>query len=273
MMSIRQALVEYLDVVRTFAFEIASISSGVYDTDSPGKVLQNPILWVQKEADWIVELLEALDIIQNYVELVRRWANHVSGVAHNLGITDIEITKVERKQTSIVALLKMKSFDQDYLKWVLADISQEVDRLILPTQQLIEKAPRLLELTDQFRGFFMENVKKIVLAWTGQNLEELYNRLIEVLDAAHGSENPKNALKYIGSYCDIIFQVAFSTPMLIGESTTTAFSPKKMKTSQSRVDQIIEGIHDLREFVRLRKQAYLRFLQHLEVLIQAVLPP
>lgn len=272
-MSIRQVLVEYLDVVRAYAFEVVSISSGVYDLVSPGKILQKPDEWIQTEADWIDSLLETLDIIQHYVELVRRWANHVFGIVHNLRITDIQITKVERKQTSVTALLQRKTFDQDYLQWVLADVSQEVDRLVASTQDLLEKAPQLLELTEQFRGSFMENVKQIALAWTTQNLEELYKHIIKVLDEAHRSKSPKTALKHIGTYCDIIFQAVFSTPMLIGESSTTVFSPKTMKTSQSRVDQIIEGINNLREFVKLRKKAYLRFLQHLEALLQAVLPP
>ncbi|MFX1561919.1 MAG: hypothetical protein ACFFDP_01240 [Promethearchaeota archaeon] len=272
MMSIRLALANYLDEVRAFVFEVIKLGSAVYDPFSSSKVLQQPDAWIQAEADWIDELLEALGIIQQYVNLVNRWANHVFGIAHNLSITAIEITKIERRQTSVAALLQTKTFDEDYLQWVLADVSQEVDRLVVETQELLEKAPRFLELTEQFRGSFMENVKQIALAWTTQNLEKLYEQLIEVLDGAHSGENPREVMKYLVKYCDIIFSVVFSTPMFIDESSPTVFSSRKMKTSRSRIDQLSDGLQNLREFVKLRKMAYLRFLQHVEALLRAVLP-
>jgi hypothetical protein len=272
-MPIRQALAEYLDAIRAFSFEVVKVDSGAYDgVISPSEILQQPDVWIQKEADWIDPLLEALNIIQKYIDLVRRWAIHVFGITHNLQVTHDDITKVKQKKTSIAALIQPKTFDYDYLQWIMADISQELDRLVVATRELLRMIPHFLELVEQLRGSFVENMKQIASAWANQNLDALYGQLIKALEEAHSSDNPELILKCIGSYCDIIFSVVFSTPMLVEESSIVVFSSETMKISQNRVNQIADGIQNLQEFVRLRKTAYLRFLQHIEVLLRAALP-
>ena len=84
MSSVRIALAEYLDTVRMYAYEIANVKSGIFPTDDPQILLQQPNVWFQKEADWVEVLIEGLVIIQQYVDVVNHWITHIRGFIHNL---------------------------------------------------------------------------------------------------------------------------------------------------------------------------------------------
>ena len=121
MPSLRQALSNHLETVRGFSIRAIRIDSGIYDVNQLKTIIQEPEAIVQWESAWINELTEALQILQRYASLIERWANHVYGLEHNLGIKKVDEARVLRGEVSAIKLLATKTFDNDYLRWVLTD--------------------------------------------------------------------------------------------------------------------------------------------------------
>ena len=80
MSSVRTELAEYLDTVRLYAYEIANVKSGIFPTDDPQILLQQPNVWFQKEADWVEVLFEG-KIAPDRMRLKGMTANYLQVVA------------------------------------------------------------------------------------------------------------------------------------------------------------------------------------------------
>lgn len=272
MSSVREALAEYLDTVRDYAYEIVKVESGIFSPDEKPNLLQQPNEWIQREADWVDVLLEGLEIIQQYVDVVNRWITHIQGFIHNLQLTGTEFRHIIEKRVRMTELLQTKTYDEEYLHWVLGDVSEEVERLVIATRTLLEQAPRLVTLTDQIQGPFMENVKQIIQTWTDQNLSELYSRLIALLDAATMSKELSETIQHLGTYGDMIITILASTPLFADAASVDLTSLDLFQDVTHSVGRLVQSTQDFREFVRLRGIAYQRFFEHIKALVQAVLP-
>ncbi|MFX1561908.1 MAG: hypothetical protein ACFFDP_01185 [Promethearchaeota archaeon] len=262
-----------MELVRTFILEIISVDSGLYNVNQVTKIIREPDTIVRIETDWISTLLEILGIIKLYVTLVERWADHVYGLAQNLGASETEIGRFERLEAKAVDILRTKALDSSYIKWVLTDASQEVDRLVAETRELASKGSRFIELANRFGGPFLEQVQQIALAWTNADHLTFYEPLIALLQTAHTTKDVKVQLKLLGRYLDTISMVVSSTPMFVRESTTTSYSRKILRSSHGLVKQLLEGIENMHKFVLQRTQAYMLFVRHQEAIFRAVLPP
>jgi hypothetical protein len=271
MSSVRIALSEYLDTVRMYAHEIANVKSGIFPIDEPQTLLQQPNVWFQKEADWVEVLFEGLGIIQQYVDVVSQWITHLRGFVHNLQLTGTEFRQVVENQGGMIELLQTKTYDVQYLHWVLKDASEEVERLAVATRELLEQAPRLVALTEQIQGTFMENVKQVTQTWTDHNLSELYQKLIALLEASTTSKTLPETVKHLGTYGDTIIIVLASTPLFTDEVSVDLMSLEQFQEVKNDITKLVQGTQDFREFVRLRGIAYQRFLEHVKALIQAFL--
>jgi hypothetical protein len=271
MSSVRIALAEYLDTVRVYAYEIAEVKSGIFPTDDPLILLQQPNVWFQKEADWVEVLFEGLGIVQQYVDVVSQWITHIRGFVHNLQLTGTEFRQVVENQGGMTELLQTKTYDEEYLHWVLKDASEEVERLAVTTRELLEHAPRLVTLSDQIQGAFMENVKQVTQTWTEHNLSELYQKLIALLEASTTSKNLPETIKHLGTYGDTIILVLASTPLFTDEVSVDLTSLDLFQEVKNDIEKLVQSTQDFREFVRLRGIAYQRFLEHIKALIQAFL--
>ncbi|MFX1563347.1 MAG: hypothetical protein ACFFDP_08575 [Promethearchaeota archaeon] len=273
MQSLRRALCNHLELVRTFILEIVSVDSGLYDVDRLNKIIREADTIVRIETEWISALLEALGLIKLYVTLVNSWADHVYGLAQNLGATKTEIRKFERLQVKATDILRTKTCDSSYMKWVLADASQEVDRLVATTRELLSNVSRIVELAKRFGGPFLEQVQRIALAWTKTERLTFYEPLIAILQTAHTKPDTKAQLQILGRYLDTIAMVVSSTPMFARESEPTSYSPKILRSSHGLVKQLIEGTENMHKFVQQRTQAYMLIVRHHGAILHAVLPP
>jgi hypothetical protein len=262
-----------MELVRAFILEIISVDSGLYDVNQLNKIIREPDTIVRIETEWISALLEALGIIKLYVILVNRWADHVYGLAKNLGATEAEISNFERLQVKAVDILSTKTFDSAYLKWILTDASQEVDRLVATTRELTSKVPRFVELAKPFAGPFLEQVQQIALAWTDAERLTFYEPLITMLQTAHNSTDVKKQLKLLGRYLDTISMVVSSTPMFARETTPTSYSPEILQSSHGLVKQLIDATENMHKFVQKRTQAYMLIVRHQQAILRAILPP
>ena len=169
---LRQALVNHIEILRDFVMEVLQVDSGLYNVEDLNIIIVKPDTIVRLETDWIKGLLELLQMIQQYIQLVERWASHVYGLAQNLGVTPEELLQLERQEKQASDILPSKSQDRDYLSWIMTDISGEVERLIASTQELTTAAPRLLELTSQYGGPFLDRVQQIGQAWLASGRRE-----------------------------------------------------------------------------------------------------
>ncbi|MDO8124010.1 MAG: hypothetical protein Q6364_06490 [Candidatus Hermodarchaeota archaeon] len=271
MPSVRIALAEYLDTIRKYAYEIANVKSGIFPRDDPQFFLQQPNVWFQKEADWVEVLNKGIEIIRQYVDVVNRWITHIRGFVNNLHLTGTEYRQIVENQGGMIEFLQTKTYDEEYLYWVLEDTSEEVERLAIASRELLEQAPTLVTLTNQIQGTFMKNVKQITQTWTTQNLSELYSKLITLLEASTASKNLPETIKHLGTYGDIIITVLASTPLFADDNSADLTSLELFQEVTTNIQKLVQSTQDFREFVRLRSIAYQRFLEHIKALIQAFL--
>ncbi|MHA2314733.1 MAG: hypothetical protein ACXACF_05545 [Candidatus Hermodarchaeia archaeon] len=87
MNAIRQAFANHSETVRDYFVALIEVDSGIYSIDQLKSILEEPDSTVRMETKWLQSLLEAIRIIQKYIRLVERWAEHTMGVAKNLGAT------------------------------------------------------------------------------------------------------------------------------------------------------------------------------------------
>jgi len=273
MPSVRQALVSHLETVAAFSLKAIGIDSGIYDVNQLSTVLQEPDTIVRLETAWIGDLLEAMQIIQRYMSLVERWANHIYGLEHYLGIKETDEARIQRREISAVDLLSAKTFDKDYLRWVLADLAEEVDRLSAANQDLLAEVPRLVELVEKFGGAYFEQVHKVAEAWVASGRFDFPQQLVATIEAAYAETNLKSIVRHIGRYLDVMAAIVTSAPVFIGTAPSTLYTPKLWATHREVVVQLLRYTEELKEFVWRRSQTYLFLLRHQEALLQAVLPP
>jgi hypothetical protein len=273
MPSVRQALVSHLETVAAFSLKAIGIDSGIYDVNQLSTVLQEPDTIVRLETAWIGDLLEAMQIIQRYMSLVERWANHIYGLEHYLGIKETDEARIQRREISAVDLLSAKTFDKDYLRWVLADLAEEVDRLSAANQDLLAEVPRLVELVEKFGGAYFEQVHKVAEAWVASGRFDFPQQLVATIEAAYAETNLKSIVRHIGRYLDVMAAIVTSAPVFVGTAPSTLYTPKLWATHREVVVQLLRYTEELKEFVWRRSQTYLFLLRHQEALLQAVLPP
>jgi hypothetical protein len=273
MVSIRRALSDHMDTMRAVVLAGTEVDTGTYDVRAFVESLHEPGRGVQLETTWIHGLLDLLHLIERYVRLVDRWTSHVAGLMQNLGATEDEIAQAQRMQLTVAEMFRRKHYDPHLLRWILADLSEEVDRLVAESQDLVSETPRLVKLADQFGGPFLEQVKQIALVWMSEGRREFYLPLIHTLQQAHAAQTSDDLLLKLVSYLQQIRTLVASTPMFMRASNPAPYSSDALKATHQLVKQLAKGIEDLTTFVALRTQTYVAILQHEEALIQAVLPP
>ena len=262
----------HVENVRAFAWDIRNIETGILNRDWRARNFANPRTFIQFETEWIRNLLEAILIINQNITMVDRWASHVYGITSNIGITREELIQIERAKVSVKTILQSKVLDEDYLRWVIKDISQEADRLIAETRHQMDKAARLVELAERIGGQFMENVKKITLAWITGNRRDFPETLIAMLQKAHCAENGKEVLYHLGAYLDTIAWLVKSTPMFPDGPPTAGYTLDRLRDTKKLATRLHEGAKRLEKLITLRVESYSFFLTHLEALLHAVLP-
>jgi hypothetical protein len=272
MATLRRALCDHLETTRAFALKAIGVDSGIYDVNQLSTVFQESDTIVRLETAWIGELLEALQIIQRYMSLVERWANHVYGLEHYLGVNETDAARIQRREISAVDLLGAKSFDKDYLRWVLADLAEEVDRLTAANEQLLTEVPRLVELVQKFGGVYLEQVHQVAQAWVAGGRFDFPKQLITAIETAYAETNVKGILQRIGRYLDVMATVVTSAPVFGGTTPPTPYSPRLWDSHREVVTQLLRHTEELKEFVWRRSQTYLLLMRHQQVLLQAVLP-
>ena len=97
----------------------------------------------------------------------------------------------------------------------MTDTSGEVERLIASTQELTTAAPRLLELTSQYGGPFLDRVQQIGQAWLASGRRDFYAPLFTLLKETHTLKDPQQILSNLAKYLDAIAAIIFTTPMFI----------------------------------------------------------
>jgi hypothetical protein len=240
---------------------------GEFDT-----TLIQPEVALRLETEWLRGLLNVLQLIKRYITVITRWENHVLGLAQNLGVTQSQIDQFWRQEANAEDFILKKEFDPKYLRWVLADTAQEVDRIIAATQQLIDEGAELIELSERFGGPFLSQIGRIAKVWVTTTRREFYTPLLEILQTAQDDPEGTEIQRRLSKYLDRIALIVSSTPMFVDESSTVPYSPEMMQQTLEKVDQLIQGTEDLQEFVRLRSQAYPLLIREQEALLQAVLP-
>ncbi|MFX1564043.1 MAG: hypothetical protein ACFFDP_12130, partial [Promethearchaeota archaeon] len=181
MKGIRQAVCAHADALRNYVHILVSVDPGIYSGNQMDTIFSQPDKFVRIETEWIRSLHEVLNLIQEYLSLIESWVNHVRGLARNLHISDVEFSEVEQWEKKTRDILKNKEFDKEYLEWVATDASQEVDRICAASQALIDKEPRLIELTSKFGGPFLSRVQQITEIWTESSIQDFQRLLIGIL--------------------------------------------------------------------------------------------
>jgi hypothetical protein len=273
MTNLRRALVDHSNTVRDFLVALVQVDSGIYDTNQLRVILREPDTTIRMETAWLQSLLDRLLVFQDYFELIAKWEEHASGLIKNLGGKPDEVNQLQDRSILASDVLPTKDFDESYLRWVLEDTAQELDRLIASSYQLLNRAESLVQMGDVFSGPFFQTLTKIVENWQEHLRKDLFLPISTMLQEMDVSGDPKVALETFARYLDTIMQVANAMPMLVSNSLQlTSYSPQTVRTNEQIVNQLIEGMEQLQVFVKLRSQMYSQLIKEQTTLLYAVLP-
>ncbi len=273
MTSVRQAFTAHSETVRDYLVALIQVDSGIYKTDQLKTILEAPDSTIRLETEWLQSLMEVLLYIQKYIQLVERWVTHTQGLVKNLGATQRELREFENFKLQASEFLPTKNFDQKYLRWVLEDAAQELDRLIATSHQLLFDVSHIVELIEQFKGPFFLNVKQIAENWEEHSRRDFLIPLSNILQEIDTSGDSSLTLQQFSRYLDTISQVVSAMPIFVLESSSFAtYSPQMLQENQRMINQLIESNDNLRQFVEIRSQAYTHIINEQTALWNAVLP-
>lgn len=273
MNNILQAFAKHSETVRDYLVALIQVDSGIYNIDQLKTILQAPDTTVRMETTWLQSLIEALRIIQKYIQLVQGWAEHTRGLARNLGATPTEVNKLETFEIRASQFLQNQSFDQNYLRWVLEDSAQELDRLIAISHQLLADAPTLISLANEFQGTFFNGTLQIAENWKKHSRKDFLIPLSKQLQEIDTRGDPAITLQQFGTYLDTISQIISVMPVFVDESSeVTAYSPQTLKANLGIIKQLLDGTEHLGQFIQIRSQVYSVLITEQNALWNAVLP-
>ncbi|MFW9985148.1 MAG: hypothetical protein ACFFDJ_01110 [Candidatus Odinarchaeota archaeon] len=273
MTSVRQAFTAHSETVRDYLVALIHVDSGIYKTDQLKTILEAPDSTIRLETEWLQSLMEVLLYIQKYIQLVERWVTHTQGLVKNLGATQRELREFENFKLQASEFLPTKNFDQKYLRWVLEDAAQELDRLIATSHQLLFDVSHIVELIEQFKGPFFLNVKQIAENWEEHSRRDFLIPISNILQEIDTSGDSSLTLQQFSRYLDTISQVVSAMPIFVLESSSFAtYSPQMLQENQRMINQLIESNDNLRQFVEIRSQAYTHIINEQTALWNAVLP-
>jgi hypothetical protein len=273
MNSVLQAFTRHAETVRDYIVALFRVDSGIYNVEQLKTILQEPDTTVRLETEWLHSLLKVLLYVQQYTTLVQNWVNHTLGLLKNLGANQRELNAYENRQITASQILQKKHFDQNYLRWVLEDAAQELDRLITIAHQLINDYSYFSNLIEQFGGPFLSNIQQIATAWEANARRDFLMPLSTILQEIDTQGDPSITLQQFARYLDTIAQVVSVMPMFVTEADGVAtYSPEVLKANQRFVAQLIGGTEHLRQFVQLRSQVYSILINEQSALWNAVLP-
>ena len=273
MTDLRPAFVEHCDTVRDLLVALVQVDSGIYDTNQLRAILQEPDTTIRMETAWLQSLLEKLVLFQQYNELIANWEEHAINLIKNLGGTPSDITQLLQRVISASAVFPTKAFDRGYLRWVLEDTAQELDRLIASSYQLLHRAGAIIKKEDEFASPFFQNIMQITETWQEHLRTDLFLPISTMLQEMDTNGDPKVTLQEFARYFDTIMQVASALPMLINNNLAlTSYSPETLKVNERIITRLIEGVDQLQEFVKLRSYMYSLLIKEQTTLLYAVLP-
>jgi len=273
MNDLRPAFVEHCDTVRDLLVALVQVDSGIYDTNQLRSILQEPDTTIRMETAWLQSLLEKLVLFQQYNELIANWEEHAINLIKNLGGTPSDITQLLQRVISASAVFPTKAFDRGYLRWVLEDTAQELDRLIASSYQLLHRAGAIIQKEDEFASSFFQNIIQITETWQEHLRTDLFLPISTMLQEMDTNGDPKVTLQEFARYFDTIMQVASALPMLINNNLAlTSYSPETLKVNERIITRLIEGVDQLQEFVKLRSYMYSLLIKEQTTLLYAVLP-
>lgn len=273
MNAVRKAFTRHTETVRDYIVALFQVDSGIYDISELKTILQEPDTTVRLETTWLESLLQALLFVRKYTKLVQNWVSHTMGLLKNLGATQRELTKYQYREITASKILQKQQFDQNYLRWVLEDAAQELDRLIVTALELISNYQYFMDLIEKFGGPFLKSLQVVASAWEENARRDFLLPLSTILQEIDTSGDSSITLQQFARYLDTIAQVVSALPMFVTESAqTTTFSPDALQSNQRLVNQLIQGTEHLRKFVQIRSQAYSVLNNAQSALWHAVLP-
>lgn len=269
---LRHRLIKHLETLRAGIIELHKVDSGLYNVAQVDLLLRQPNALRRIESDWVKNLKAILDTIQDFLTIVGRWANHIYGLAHNLGATPEEASQIRDRQISGVRVLQTKTIEKEYLSGILAASTHEVDRLIDDTQALLLKGQTIVELIRQFGGPFFGQVLEISIAWVSVERRDFYAPLQNLLEASRTAKATSEMIEPLGRYLDQVASVVASTPMFVGKSAALTFSDEDLQTSSQLVHHLVTGAEHLRTYVQEYYTALDKLQDHQTILLRAILP-
>ncbi|MFX1319816.1 MAG: hypothetical protein ACFE9D_01905 [Promethearchaeota archaeon] len=273
MTTVLQAFTRHSETVRDYIVALFQVDSGIYEIDQLKTILQEPDTTVQLETEWLQSLVKTLLYARDYIQLVQEWVDHTLGLLKNLGGNQRELIQFDNREIAASKILQKKQFDQAYLRWVLGDAAQELDRLIVTSHQLISIAPDMQRLIEKFSGKFLMNINTILTAWEENARRDFLVPLSTILQEIDTRGDPATTLQQFARYLDTISQVVSVMPMFVTESSELAtYSPDVLQSSQRLVNRLLEGTDHLRRFVQLRSQVYSVLINEQTSLWYAILP-
>jgi hypothetical protein len=235
--------------------------------------LQEPDATVRLETEWLKSLVKTLLYVRDYTQLVQEWVNHTLGLLKNLGGTQRELIQFVNREIAASKILQKKQFDQTYLRWVLEDAAQELDRLIAASHQLISAAPDMRKLIKKYAGQFLMKIHTIVTAWEKNARHDFLIPLSTILQEIDTRGDPAITMQQFARYLDTIAQVVSIMPMFVTASSDVAtYSPDVLQSNLRLVNQLLEGTEHLGKFVKLRSQVYSLLINEQTSLWYAILP-
>jgi len=273
MNSVLLAFTRHSEAVRDYIVALFQVDSGIYDFDQLKTILKEPDTTIRLETEWLQSLLQVLLYVRKYTQLVQEWVNHTLGLLKNLGANQRELTMFENQEITASQILQTKQFDQNYLRWVLEDTAQGLDRLIATSHQLIAIVPTLVSLIERFGGPFLGNIQQIATTWEENARRDFLMPLSTILQEIDTRGDSSITLQQFARYLDTISQVVSVMPMFVTDSSSLAtYSPEVLRLNQRLINQLIEGTEQFRQFVQIRSQVYSVLIKEQTALWNAILP-
>ena len=272
---VRGLVVEYFSIVRDLIRGVFTITTGVGTTpDVWEAVLREPGSVAEIETEWIRHVTKVMAIIGRYIRLVQQWREHVVHLCHNLHLTKEQRMSILYKPMDAMTFLAEKDLDADYMRWVAADATAELNNLIERTWEFLGELPPFLERVRTLQIRQLRAIEVLMERWTEEEREHRLEKFHRALARAYNAKDEEEIKRHLASYLACFSQVMSTLPIFVGEDD------KSILYHSDELDQRLGSLGTLEQlarkmerFVEMRAETYDLFVRHEEAMAKGMLPP
>ena len=145
-------------------------------------------------------LLSCLNIADRVVSNWEHWNESVRNLLRSLRVQRHEIGSISRSRQEALELLRSKGLEDDYLRWLVGNITSDFAQAMHEAKELLAFLPQIQELADCLESPNLKNIAAAVAFYASEERVAHRERLRKMLEEANAARLPEVQLRRLALF-------------------------------------------------------------------------